>query len=106
MEAASLRQAREAMGLTQGDLGGLLGFSTETLCKRERGRLPFKYADALAIEALLVRALDGRDGADPFASAVAALAAENLRDPLGRRLAALCVEHGVGPAGAGKGGGA
>lgn len=43
-----------------------------------------------------ILAEERREGTDPFALAVAALAAANLRDPLGRQFAALCAEHGVG----------
>ena len=37
----ALRQARKDKGLTQGALAALVGLDTSSICKYERGRIPF-----------------------------------------------------------------
>lgn len=53
VEPEVLRYARKALGLTQADLGALLGVSAETVSRWESGAEPFKPAIQLALAGLL-----------------------------------------------------
>lgn len=52
MTPAELRDAREALGLTQTELGERLGVHWTTISRWENGRLPISKAVAMAVRAI------------------------------------------------------
>jgi DNA-binding transcriptional regulator YiaG len=62
VEGDVLRFARKAMGVTQPELGAILGVATETVSRWETGAEPFKRTVQLALAQLLDMA--HRDGCD------------------------------------------
>ncbi len=55
-DGAWLRRQREALGLTQVQLGAALGYAPNSIARMERGEMALEPVVQLAIEALLARA--------------------------------------------------
>lgn len=58
MTGSELRRIRDRLLLTQAGLGKILGISANTVSRKERGKLPIKRSEALAVMGLWRERLD------------------------------------------------